>query len=171
MVLVNIIWVKNMTEGAEMMCLWQFLNKFKSCSPNFFRMYDCSLKGCYFKHTRHREYIRHLAKVHRRGRLLCQFRKKCLQVFYDVGDLYAHVKSVHFSKQGKMNCFLLLCFLFLAVLLWSFLIDLIVLAYILFFCNTSLSSNKSKITQQEKISTYRKIYICSILYLFQFCAK
>ncbi len=64
-------------------------------------MYVCCFNGCTFKHSKHREYVCHLSKVHRRGRLVCKYKGKCLRFFQKVGDLYKHIKVVHCAKKGR----------------------------------------------------------------------
>ena len=59
------------------------------------RMYTCSLVGCRFEASRHRDYVKHIRCAHPRlVRVECKY-VKCPRIFSSVVDLIKHIKEEH----------------------------------------------------------------------------
>lgn len=71
----------------------------KLSSENF----KCTLAGCLFECNRHREYVRHLQRVHpRESNLGCQFGLSCRQAFANLGLLKDHISQAHQKKSSTL---------------------------------------------------------------------
>ena len=58
--------------------------------------YKCSLAGCLFECTRHRDYLRHVNRVHpKEGNLKCQYGLTCSQAFSTLALLKEHINRAH----------------------------------------------------------------------------
>ena len=69
----------------------------KLASENF----KCTLAGCLFECNRHREYVRHLQRVHpRESRLRCQFGLSCRKAFSSLDLLKDHIRKAHQNKSS-----------------------------------------------------------------------
>ena len=63
--------------------------------------YKCTVVGCIFKTSRHREYLRHLGRIHVNGKnLKCNYKNECSWVFQSLTMLKEHVDIAH---QKKVN--------------------------------------------------------------------
>ena len=69
----------------------------KLASENF----KCTLAGCLFECNRHREYVRHLQRVHpRESNLCCQFGLSCRKAFSNLDLLKDHISKAHQNKSS-----------------------------------------------------------------------
>ena len=61
------------------------------------RMFNCSLVGCLFKCTRHRDYIRHMQSKHQHigTAFLCQYGLTCNSIFNSFDHLKQHIDQAH----------------------------------------------------------------------------
>ena len=60
------------------------------------RKYSCSLIGCLFQSDKHRNYLKHLKKVHStHNSLVCNFMQQCSRQFTVLNLLEEHVREVH----------------------------------------------------------------------------
>ena len=71
----------------------------KLASENF----KCTLAGCLFECNRHREYVRHLQRVHpRESNLCCQFGLACRKAFSNLELLKDHISKAHQNKSSTL---------------------------------------------------------------------
>ena len=60
--------------------------------------FHCSITGCFYKGSKHRDYLKHLKSTHFTHRsLLCNFGKKCRQRFPSIVKLEEHM-NIHKKK-------------------------------------------------------------------------
>ena len=65
------------------------------------RTYHCTLTGCLFKASKHRDYLRHVHKVHsQETRIVCQFNLECDQYFSSLKLLDDHIDIIHNSREA-----------------------------------------------------------------------
>ena len=82
----------------------EFLKNLKEVESNIISRqcfgYYCSMAGCIFTTDRHKKYINHLRRVHFINKnFLCNFKKKCKQLFRNLDTLVDHVQHIH-----QKNC-------------------------------------------------------------------
>ena len=67
------------------------------------RKFHCCLVGCLFRCTRHRDYIRHIKRVHnnRDSSVVCQFGWVCKRTFTSVNLLQEHIDHVHAGTRSS----------------------------------------------------------------------
>ena len=66
--------------------------------------YKCTVVGCIFKTSRHREYLRHLGRIHVNGKnLKCNYKNECSWVFQSLTMLKEHVDIAHQKKVHVMS--------------------------------------------------------------------
>ena len=67
--------------------------------------YLCCFSGCKFHGPKHRDYLKHLKKVHyiNQDLLLCNFAKKCKEKFANIDLLTEHVVSVHSTSTKEQD--------------------------------------------------------------------
>ena len=66
--------------------------------------YKCSLVGCLYECRRHREYLRHIQRVHsQESYIKCQYGLKCKSVFSTLQLLKDHISHSHLSRQTSDN--------------------------------------------------------------------
>ena len=60
--------------------------------------YSCCLTGCLYRTYGHRQYIKHLQKVHfNHTRLVCKYMNKCMREFTSMQLMIQHIKQSHSS--------------------------------------------------------------------------
>ena len=65
--------------------------------------YNCTLAGCLYESNTHREYIRHLQRVHpQESNLRCQFKLNCKSAFSTLELLKEHIIHAHQTKQSNV---------------------------------------------------------------------
>ena len=71
----------------------------KISSVNF----KCTLAGCLFECNRHRDYLRHLQRVHpKESHLGCQYGLTCKKAFSSLALLKDHISQAHQSKSSAL---------------------------------------------------------------------